>query len=121
MSNRIRRTAALLGAAAVMLGFGVVPIDSAHAQMGQETPKASSSSDPADAALAARVQQALKNDPTLNSRHLKVFVQKGEVTLSGTAEDNRVIVAAQQVATKSAPGHTIINNIQVRQGYPNAP
>jgi osmotically-inducible protein OsmY len=121
MSTRLHRTAALVGAATVMLGLGVVPVIDAHAQMGQETPKSSSSSDPADAALASRVQQALKNDPTLDSRHLKVFVQKGEVTLSGTAQDNRVVLAAQQVATKSAPGHTIINNIRVSQGYQNAP
>jgi len=109
-------------AAAALLSLGLAAV-STHAQTNesQQSPQTSASSDPADQALAARVTQALRNDQGLNSRHLKVSVRQGEVTLGGFAQDNRAVLTAQQVATKAAPGHTIINNIRIEQGQANAP
>jgi len=122
MSNRLHRPFIFVGTgvAAAVLGLAAMSAG-AQSSMSQETPSTSSSHDPSDAALAARVTQALKNDQALDSRHLKVSVRNGEVTLGGFGQDNRVVLTAQQVAAQAAPGHKIVNNIRVMQNNPNAP
>jgi osmotically-inducible protein OsmY len=75
----------------------------------------------ADAQVAARVKQALHSDQTLDSRHINVAVEHGDVVLKGFAQDARAVETATQVATKAAGNHKIVNRVEIKQEYPNAP
>jgi osmotically-inducible protein OsmY len=104
------------GIAAAALGSGMLTTAWA-----QDTPAGSMSQNGSDTAVAAQVKQALQSDSHLNSRHIEVAVQHGDVVLSGFVGDNRDLVSATQVATKAASGRKIINHLSIKQNYPNAP
>jgi osmotically-inducible protein OsmY len=74
-----------------------------------------------DAEVAARVKQALHSDSVLESKHINVEVQHGDVVLKGFVQDSRDLLLATQVATKAAGDRKIVNNISVEQNHPNAP
>ena len=74
-----------------------------------------------DADVAARVKGALHPNPTLDSRHIDVAVEHGEVHLKGFVQDNRTLLAANQVATKAAGDRKIINELIIKQNFANAP
>ena len=87
-----------------------------HAQSAYQ----SSASRP-DADVVARVQRALQSDSTLDSRHIDVAVEHGNVVLKGFVQDNHALLAAQQVATKAAGTHKIVNQITIKQNPPTRP
>ena len=55
------------------------------------------------------------------SRHIDVAVKHGEVHLKGFVQDNRALLAANQVATQAAGDHKIVNELLIKENYPNAP
>ena len=103
------------GIAVAALGTAMAPAVS-HAQSAYQ----SSASQP-DADVVARVQRALQSDSTLDSRHIDVAVEHGDVVLKGFVQDNHALLAAQQVATKAAGTHKIVNQITIKQNPANAP
>jgi osmotically-inducible protein OsmY len=103
--------------AAVALALGAISTvagaqDSSGAYAGQRG---------SDAELAARVRDALHSDPVLDSRHIDVAVDHGDVHLKGFVQDNRTLLAAAQVATKAAGNHKIINELIIKQNFADAP
>ena len=74
-----------------------------------------------DADVAARVKDALQSNRTLDSRHIDVAVEHGDVHLKGFVQDNRELLAANQVATKAAGDRKIVNELIIKQNFPNAP
>lgn len=73
-----------------------------------------------DAAVAARVKNALRSS-TVDSRHINVAVVQGDVHLQGFVQDNRDLLAANEVASKAAGDRKIVNELIIKQNYPNAP
>jgi osmotically-inducible protein OsmY len=74
-----------------------------------------------DTDVASRVQQALQSDPVLDSKHIDVGVDHGDVVLNGFVQDNRALVAAGQVARKAAGDRKVVNHLTIKQNYPNPP
>lgn len=74
-----------------------------------------------DADVASRVEAALKSDATLDSRHIDVSMEKGNVVLTGFVQSANGVTDATRIATKAAGTHKIVNKLTVQQGYPNAP
>jgi len=67
-----------------------------------------------DAALAARVKQALVADPALRSLPMSVATYKGVVQLSGYADSDAQIQKALAV-TRGVPGvHSVSNDLHLR-------
>ncbi|MEM5344657.1 BON domain-containing protein [Paraburkholderia azotifigens] len=67
-----------------------------------------------DAALAARVKQALVADPGLRSLPISVATYKGVVQLSGYADSDAQIQKALAV-TRDVPGvHSVSNDLHLR-------
>ena len=60
-------------------------------------------------------------NPTLDARHINVAVEHGEVHLTGFVQDNRTLLEAGQVATQAAGDHKIVNELLIKENYPNAP
>ncbi|HEX4151218.1 MAG TPA: BON domain-containing protein [Steroidobacteraceae bacterium] len=106
------------GIAAAILGLGAISATS-YAQNSEAGPP--SGMHGADAALANRVKQALHSNGTLDSRHVDVAVENGDVVLNGFVQDNRELLVANQVASKAAGNHKIVNHLSIKQNYPNAP
>jgi osmotically-inducible protein OsmY len=48
-------------------------------------------------------------------------VEHGEVHLKGFVQDPRTLLAANQVATQAAGDHKIVNELLIKENYPNAP
>jgi osmotically-inducible protein OsmY len=67
------------------------------------------------------VKTALQANSTLDSRHIDVAVERGEVHLKGFVQDNRTLLAAKQVATKAAGDRKIVNELIIKQNDINAP
>ncbi|HEY1413544.1 MAG TPA: BON domain-containing protein [Rhodopila sp.] len=106
------------GIAAAVLALGAISAPS-FAQNSEAMPPAGQHG--AEGDLAARVKQALHSDKTLNDRHVDVAVEHGNVVLNGFVENNRELLAAEQVASKAAGDHKIINHLSIKQNAPNAP
>ncbi len=117
ISGKHRYTFLCAGIAMSAFGIAMTPI-AGYAQGAYQSPAGQPGP---DADLAARVQQALQADPTLNARHIDVAVDHGTVVLKGFVETQRSLLAAQQVATKAAGNHKVLNQIIIKQNYPNAP
>jgi osmotically-inducible protein OsmY len=105
------------GIAAAALGFGMLTVTS----WAQDTASEPVSQNGSDTEVAAQVKQALQFDSHLNSRHIDVAMQHGDVVLTGFVQDNRDLLSATQIATKAASGHKIVNHLSIKQNYPNAP
>ena len=71
--------------------------------------------------VAARVKQALHNNPALNDNHIDVSVKNGDVVLSGFVQDSETLVVAIKAATKAAGDRKVVNRLSIKQNYPNAP
>ncbi len=87
----------------------------------QDASSASVNQNGSDAAVAARVKDALQSNTTLDSRHIDVAVEHGEVHLKGFVQDPRTFLAANQVATQAAGDYKIVNDLLIKENYPNAP
>lgn len=74
-----------------------------------------------DAEVAARVKDALHADSALDSRHIHVALEHGDVHLKGFVQDNRAVLTATQVATKAAGDHKVVNELTIQQNFTNAP
>lgn len=105
------------GVAAAALSLAVLPI-AAHAQNANTNYQAPAGS---DSDVAAQVKTALQSDQALDSRHIDVSVEHGDVVLKGFVQDNHALLDATQVATKAAGGRKVVNKITIKQNYPNAP
>ena len=105
------------GLMAAVLGLAVVAANS----QAQNASAPSASQQGSDADVAARVKQALQSDSTLDSNHIDVAVEHGNVVLKGFVQTNHELLVAAQVATKAAGSRKIINDIAIKQNYPNAP
>ena len=103
--------------AAAALALGAI----STAAYAQDSSAAAAGQRGSDADLAARVKDALQSDPNLLARHIDVAVEHGEVHLKGFVQDNRALLAANQVATRAAGNHKIVNELIIKQNYPNAP
>jgi osmotically-inducible protein OsmY len=103
--------------AAAALALGVI----STAAYAQDSSAAYANQHGSDADVAARVKDALRSNATLDSRHIDVALEHGEVHLKGFVQDNRTLLAASQVATKAAGDHKIVNELIIKQNYPNAP
>ena len=75
----------------------------------------------ADTDAAARVKAALSSNATLDSKHIKVSMQKGDVVLTGFVQTARSVTDATTIATKAAGTHKIVNNLTVEQNGQYAP
>jgi osmotically-inducible protein OsmY len=102
--------------AAAALGLGVMCAADA-----QDSPGAYASQRGSDADLAAHVSDALRSNPTLDSRHIDVTVDHGDVHLKGFVPDSRTLLAAAQVATKAAGSRKIVNELIIKQNVADAP
>ncbi len=71
--------------------------------------------------MAARVMTALKADPTFDSRHVSVAIEKGQVVLKGFVQSSNGVLDATRIATKAAGDRKIVNNLTIKQDYSNAP
>ena len=98
------------------LGIALVPDGFAQDASQQSGARASPEAD-----VVARVKQALQSNSTLDSRHIDVSVEHGDVVLSGFVQDNRSLLVAQQDATKAAGNRKIVNRIIIKENFPNAP
>jgi hypothetical protein len=78
------------------------------------TPNVAAASETGDDAIAERVMRALAEDPALEGAAVTVLVDHGNVSLSGTAEDDDQAEYATQVAQDAAgPGaHVSSDNLQ---------
>jgi osmotically-inducible protein OsmY len=103
--------------AAAALALGAIST-AAHAQ---DSSSAYADQHGSDAVVAARVKNALQSNATLDSRHIDVAVEHGEVHLKGFVQDDRTLLEANEVATKAARDHKIVNELIIKQNYPNAP
>ncbi len=106
---------AALAAATLALG-AISPVADA-----QDSAGAYASQRGSDADVAARVKDALQSNRTLDSRHIDVAVEHGDIHLKGFVQDNRALLAAKQVATEAAGDRKIVNELIIKQNYPNAP
>jgi len=105
--------------AAAALGMGVI---AAHGQAPDPaTASTSGNHDDSNADVVARVKQALHSSPDIDSRHIRVSTQHGDVILHGFVQDNRALLSAAQIATQAAEGHRIVNRITIKQEFANAP
>ncbi len=77
-------------------------------------PNVAAASETGDDAIAERVQRALAADPALEGAAITVLVDHGNVSLSGTAEDDGQAEYATQAAQDAAgPGaHVSSDNLQ---------
>lgn len=105
------------GIAAVALGLSAMTTTAPAQDMAGTSVNQESS----DADVMARVKQALQSDSSLDSRHIDVAVEHGDVVLNGFVQDNRDLLSAGRAATKAASGRKIINHLSIKQNYPNAP
>jgi hyperosmotically inducible periplasmic protein len=117
MRNGKHNSVVTVVVAAAALALGTI----STAAYAQDSSSASANQRGSDAKIAARVKNALQSNATLDSRHIDVAVEHGEVHLKGFVQDNRTLLAANQVATEAAGDHKIINELIIKQNYPNAP
>jgi osmotically-inducible protein OsmY len=103
--------------AAAALALGTIST-AAHAQ---DSSSAYANQRGSDAEVAARVKDALQSNATLDSRHIDVAVEDGEVHLKGFVQDPRTLLAAYQVATEAAGDHKIVNELIIKENSPDAP
>jgi hypothetical protein len=78
------------------------------------SPNVAAASAAGDGAIAVRVQRALSDDPALEGAAITVLVDHGNVSLSGTAEDDDQAEYATRIAQDAAgPGaHVSSDNLQ---------
>ena len=117
MRNRKHDSIATVAVAAAALALGAI----STAAYAQDSSSASANQHASDATVAARVKNALQSNATLDSRHIDVAVEHGEVHLTGFVQDNRTLLAANRVAAEAAGGRKIVNELIIKQNYPNAP
>ena len=106
-----------MAVAAVALALGAI----STAAYAQDSASAYAKQSGSDADVAARVKNALQSNATLDSRHIDVAVEHGEVHLRGFVQDDQTFLEANQVATRAAGDHKIVNELLIKQNYPNAP
>jgi osmotically-inducible protein OsmY len=87
----------------------------------QDSSGADASRRGADADVAAHVRDALQSNPTIDSRHIDVTVDHGDVHLKGFVQDSRTLLAAAQVASKAAGSRKIVNDLIIKQNVADAP
>lgn len=107
------------GVAAFILALGLPPVP-AYAQ----DPSASGSQTmPAgtDSGIAARVKTALNSDANFDDKHVDVSIEHGDIVLKGFVQSNRDLLHATEIATKAAGGRKVVNDLTIKQNYPNAP
>ena len=117
MNTVFKRKAVLAVARAVMgvvimtcIAMSIAMPPTAAAATGQDAGVA------ADKAIADRVQAALKADPYLLSRHIKVSVEKGSVVLRGFVFSDWDLRTALRVAQKAAGETPVVNNLSIKAG-----
>jgi osmotically-inducible protein OsmY len=123
LSSRPRQYLVAVGIAAAILGASALS-GRAYAQDSYAQDSSASSGDQrttAGADVATRVKAALNADATLDSRHIDVSMEKGNVVLTGFVQSANGVTDATRIAMKAAGTHKIINKLTVQQGYPNAP
>jgi osmotically-inducible protein OsmY len=78
------------------------------------TPNVAAASEARDNALAERVMRALADDPALEGAAITVLVDHGNVSLSGTSEDDDQADYATKVAQEAAgpTAHVASDNLQ---------
>ena len=78
------------------------------------SPNVAAASETGDDAIAERVQRALADDPALEGAAITVLVDHGNVSLSGTAEDDGQADYATKVAQDAAgpAAHVSSDNLQ---------
>lgn len=67
------------------------------------------------------MKTALNSDGTFDDKHVDVSIEHGAVVLKGFVQSNRDLVNATTIATKAAGGRKVVNNLTIKQNYPNAP
>jgi osmotically-inducible protein OsmY len=117
MRNGKHNSIVIMTVAAAALALGAI----STAAFAQDSPSAYADQRGADAAVAARVKDALQSNATLDSRHIDVAVEHGEVHLRGFVQDPRTLLAANEVATQAAGDHKIVNELIIKENYADAP
>lgn len=79
-------------------------------------PRESSAARLADAAVAARVEAALLQDPDLYARHIDVDAERGVVYLSGYVWSVNELVEAERVAANVAGAERVASRIELMVG-----
>jgi osmotically-inducible protein OsmY len=74
-----------------------------------------------DSSAATRVKTALNSNPTFDAKHVDVSIEHGDVVLKGFVQSNSDLLQATTIATKAADGRKVVNNLTIKQNYPNAP
>lgn len=67
----------------------------------------------ADAALTAKVEKALQDDPYLFARHIDVVTENGVVKLQGIATDPADLRQALRLARRAAGGRRVVNEVEL--------
>jgi osmotically-inducible protein OsmY len=67
----------------------------------------------ADAALTAKVEKALQDDPYLFAPHIDVVTENGVVKLQGLATDPADMRQALRLARRAAGGRRVVNAIEL--------
>jgi osmotically-inducible protein OsmY len=117
MRNGKHNPIVTVAVAAAALALGAI----STAAYAQDSSSAYANQHGSDADVKARVQNALQSNATLDSRHIDVAVEHGEVHLKGFVQDDQTFLAANEVATQAAGDHKIVNELLIKQNYPNAP
>jgi hyperosmotically inducible periplasmic protein len=117
MRNVKHNSIVTMTVAAAALALGAI----STAAFAQDSPSAFANQRGSDAEVAARVKDALQSNATLDSRHIDVAVEHGEVHLKGFVQDPRTLLAANEVATKAAGDHKIVNELIIKENYADAP
>ena len=67
-----------------------------------------------DAAITAKVNQALQADPSLKAMNINVDTKNGKVTLSGTVDTNEMRMHAHQIAASTSGVAGVVDNLTVK-------
>ncbi|MDB6086240.1 MAG: hypothetical protein JWN43_4121 [Gammaproteobacteria bacterium] len=70
----------------------------------------------ADEDLRKQVQSALHGDPYFYDQHVTVSIENGNVVLRGFVASEWDLRNAIRIATKSAGGRRVIDNLTIKQG-----
>jgi osmotically-inducible protein OsmY len=98
----------IMSMTAIAVGIGTLPAAAAT------TDQAASVA--ADKTIADRVQAALKADPNVLSRHIRVSVEKGAVVLRGFVYSDWDLRTALRVAKEAAGDTPVVNNLSIKTG-----
>jgi osmotically-inducible protein OsmY len=98
------------------LALAAVALVASPVLRGQQPEVVISATRESDAALVAKVEQAMENDPYLFVSHISVSADKGVVRIEGVVQDPFDMLQIVRMARRIAGRRRVINEIEVAMG-----